>query len=140
MNYLDFLIPFISSVGGGGTVFVGYRLFKQKTEINTKQQFEKITALVKAQKEANDLQAENNVIQQGKIDTTAEGLNLLKEKFIWQQEKSDKFEKEIVGKNGRTEKALHETASAIAGLDGTMKGLKVVIDLILKQNGLNTQG
>lgn len=136
MEYLDFIVPFFSSlVGGGGVLFVGFKLFKQKTEIELKN----ITALVVAQKEANDLQASNNEIQQKKIDATAEAVNMISEKFEWEKEKRDKFEKEIVGKNGRTEKALHETASAIAGLDGTMKGLKVVIDLILKQNGLNPQ-
>ena len=138
MEYLDFVIPFFSSIaGGGGALFVGFKLFKQKTEMKADAQFEKITALVTAQKEANDLQAENNGLQQKKIDDTDKALSLVVLQQKINKEQHDKFEKEMVYKNGRTEKALSETAVAISGLDGTMKGLRVVLDLIIKRNGLD---
>lgn len=133
---IDIGIGILSGLGGGGATLVGYRLFKQKTEINDQQQFKDIKNLVIAQKESNELQQKNNTLQQKQIDGTDKEVMLLRERFQHHRETTEKFQAQILEEHKKTDLVLADTTSAIVQLKATMDGLKNVFELVLKKKDL----
>lgn len=145
MEYSEILTPFLSSLfGGGGVVYVGYKLFKQKSEFTDEQQSNQIDALVLAQKDhfdileksikdSNNHQKKNNDLQQKQLDNTDKEVMLLRERFQHYRENSEKFQTQMIEENKKTDEVLQDTTKAITGLDATMKGLKELLNMVLNQ-------